>query len=196
MSEAEASLPPAYFERLYTADPDPWRFASSPYEAAKYAATLAALPQERYHAALEIGCSIGVLTAQLAPRCEQLLALDVAEQALDAARERCTTQGQVTFCRAQVPHEFPSGRFDLILLSEVGYYLAWDDLARLQAGLLAALEPGGSLLLVHWTGPTNYPLTADEVHDSFLAIPALRHLQGSRAPEYRLDLFTLSSTAT
>src|SRR6478609_8966907 len=62
------SLPPDYFERVYREADDPWRFASSPYEAAKYAATLAAVPRARYRNAFEIGCSIGVLTERLAGR--------------------------------------------------------------------------------------------------------------------------------
>jgi hypothetical protein len=56
------SLPASDFDALYQADPDSWKFATSDYEANKYAATLAALPNVRYDAALEIGGSIGVLT--------------------------------------------------------------------------------------------------------------------------------------
>ena len=73
------SLPPSYFEALYASDPDPWRFASSDYERDKYAATLAALPRQLYRSGLEVGCSIGVLTAMLASRCRRLLAVDVAD---------------------------------------------------------------------------------------------------------------------
>ena len=94
---APDSLTPGYFDDVYRAKADPWNFQSSPYEAAKYAATLAALPRPLYRNALEIGCSIGVLTAQLAARCEQLLSIDVSEQALDQARERCAQLPQVRF---------------------------------------------------------------------------------------------------
>jgi len=65
-----ASLPPGYFDALYAASPDPWAFETSAYERAKYAATLDALPARRYRRALEVGCSIGVLTRQLADRCD------------------------------------------------------------------------------------------------------------------------------
>ena len=83
---ASGSLAPEYFERLYAQSADPWDFEASPYEAAKYAATLAALPRPRYANAFELGCSIGVLTRALAPRCERLLATDVSEAALAQAR--------------------------------------------------------------------------------------------------------------
>ena len=64
----DTTLPLAHFEDLYRRSADPWGFASSGYEAAKYAATLAALPRDRYARGLEVGCSIGVFTAALAGR--------------------------------------------------------------------------------------------------------------------------------
>ncbi|MDX1541958.1 MAG: SAM-dependent methyltransferase, partial [Geminicoccaceae bacterium] len=78
MIRPRQSLPASYFDEKYAADPDPWAFATSAYEAAKYQATLDALPRARYGSALELGCSIGVLTERLAARCTSLLALDVA----------------------------------------------------------------------------------------------------------------------
>jgi hypothetical protein len=38
-------LPDAYFAQIYTADADPWGFATRWYEQRKYALTLAALPR-------------------------------------------------------------------------------------------------------------------------------------------------------
>lgn len=186
------SLPAAYFERKYQEHPDPWNFETSAYEAAKYAATLAALPQAQYHSAFEIGCSIGVLTAQLAPRCDHLVSIDVSEQALDRAQARCATLPQIEFAQMRVPDELPDRMFDLILVSEVGYYLSREDLERTRAYLVEHLLPGGTLLLVHWTPFVDeYPLTGDDVHDMFLerAAPHLAHLGGTREDVYRLDVF-------
>lgn len=185
------TLPPAYFEDVYRRKSDPWDFATSPYEAAKYQATLAALPRDRYEQAFEAGCSIGVLTAQLAARCERLLSVDINEDALAQARERCRDLSNCRLERAQLPAEFPGEMFDLILVSEIGYYLSKDDLRALRARCISQLAPGGHLLLVHWTPPVpDYPLTGDEVHAEFLAAPeSLRHLKGSREEKYRLDLF-------
>ena len=42
------SLTTDFFEALYQQDPDPWQFATSEYEAQKYAATMAALPRDLY----------------------------------------------------------------------------------------------------------------------------------------------------
>lgn len=187
------TLPPEYFDHVYQANRDPWNFETSPYERAKYAATLAALPRPHYAEVFEIGCSLGVLTEQLAARCGHLLAVDVSEAALAQARARCATLPQVDIRLMRVPEEFPPQQFDLILLSEVGYYWSPADLARAADQLITGLKPGGQLLLVHWTPPVHdYPLTGDDVHQFFLdkAGPGgpLHHLGGQRHETYRLDL--------
>ena len=187
------TLPPAYFDHVYQANRDPWNFETSPYERMKYTATLASLPRPHYAEAFEIGCSLGVLTAQLAPRCGHLLAVDVSEAALAQARARCAGLPQVDIRLLRVPEAFPAQQFDLILLSEVGYYWSPADLARAADLLIAGLKPGGQLLLVHWTPPVHdYPLTGDDVHQFFLdktrANGPVRHLIGQRHETYRLDL--------
>ena len=134
MTRRTETMAAEYFENLYASDPDPWRFASSEYELEKYAATMAALPSSDYRRALEIGCSIGVLTQRLAARCRTLIALDPAEGALSQARERCSDLPDVSFMRALVPADWPEGAFDLILLSEVVYYLDRADVGRWWTG--------------------------------------------------------------
>ena len=188
---ASGSLSPEYFEQLYIQSADPWEFATSPYEAAKYAATLAALPRRKYTSGLELGCSIGVLTRQLAPRCTELLAIDVSATALREARERCADLPHATFDNRDLTNDFPTGVFDLVLVSEIGYYFSKADLELLRRKIANSLMPGGHLLLVHYTGRTNYPLTADAVHETFLAWDGKvwTHAPGRGADGYRLDLF-------
>ena len=184
------SLDPEYFTGMYANDPDPWRFATSEYERTKYAATLASLPRPRYASALEVGCSIGVFTRQLCPRCDALIALDVVPSALEAARERCADCANARFMLSAVPGDWPDGQFDLILLSEVVYYFNQADLARLVARVEGALLPGADIVLVHWLGQTNYPLSGDEAAEG--VITAARGfanvLKQSRTAEYRLDV--------
>ena len=192
MNKPKNSLPPSYFERMYRENPDPWNFETSDYEAAKYRTTIEALPKERYRNALELGGSIGVLTALLASHCDSLLSTDVSETAQQKAIARCQDLPQVRFEIARIPQDFPNESFDLILVSEVGYYLSWEDLARTQQLILQRLETGGHLLLVHWTlYAKDYPLTGDEVHNSFLELADtdLKHLKGLCHERYRLDLF-------
>nr|WKN35448.1 class I SAM-dependent methyltransferase [Tunicatimonas sp. TK19036] len=188
------SLPATYFDELYQSNEDPWNFEGSDYEREKYTETLKALPRPVYDNAFEIGCSIGVLTQRLAQRCRQLLSVDASEVPLQKARERLKDQPHVQLKSMSVPAEFPEGPFDLILVSEVGYYWSPDDLVKAQQQILHALSPGGHLLLVHWTPfVDDYPLTGDEVHEAFHKFAEsghrLKHIYHQRAEQYRLDLW-------
>jgi SAM-dependent methyltransferase len=185
------SVPPEYFDAKYAEKLDYWDFETSPYEATKYADTLLSLPATRYRNVFEIGCSIGVLTAKLAARSTNLLAIDVAERALTVARVRCAALSNVQIAKMRFPRERPPGsaRFDLVVVSEVGYYWCLHELNAAQNAIEERLEIDGHLVLVHWTPPvSDYPLTGDEVHESFLLRPRLRLLRGHRAASYRLDV--------
>jgi cyclopropane fatty-acyl-phospholipid synthase-like methyltransferase len=186
----ERSLPPGYFDDLYDRAPDPWSFETSPYEQAKYQATVSALGGRSYRHGLEVGCSIGVLTSRLAGSVRDLLAVDVSDKALASARERCRLLPHVRFRNMQVPACWPAERFDLIVLSEVLYYLDRADLGELVERVRSSLLPGGDSLLVHWTGPTDYPLSGDEAAASFIAGAAsfMRVRRQDRTADYRLDL--------
>ena len=183
------SLPRKYFEDVYAAREDPWNFAESEYEKAKYRETLGTLDRATYGRALEIGCSIGVQTAMLAARCEHLLAIDISEQALDKARLRCRDLPNVEFFRMAVPDEYPAGQFELTILSEVGYYLAKPDLVRLADRIARQTYEEGELLLVHWLPLVpDYPLTGDEVHTLFLEQGDWVSVANSRQEQFRIDL--------
>ena len=190
------SVPPEYFDAKYAEKLDYWDFESSAYEASKYADTIQSLPAGHYHNAFEIGCSIGVLTARLATRCRNLLAIDVADRALAAARARCAALSNVHITKMRYPKERPpnSARFDLIIVSEVGYYWSRDEFKAAQESIEEELEAGGHLVLVHWTPPVlDYPLTGDEVHENFMLRPCLTWLHGHRAATYRLDVLEKTS---
>jgi SAM-dependent methyltransferase len=187
----ENSLGQDYFERIFSDDPDPWRFETSAYEREKYNHTLGSLPKVRFRRALEIGCANGALTERLAQLCDCLIAVDVVEQALVRARRRCADMANVTIRRASIPADRIDGPFDLILLSEVAYY--WDsrDLAEAADYFSLSVETGGYLMLVHWIGETDYPKSADE------AVSELRDftkaefsmIRQERHENYRLDLW-------
>jgi SAM-dependent methyltransferase len=192
MSELRPTLGPEYFDALYTADPDPWKFATSPYERAKYTLTLNAMPKPRYRSALEVGCSIGVLTKSLASRCHAVVAIDAAPIPLAEARRRCADLAGVRFEQMFVPYEWPDGVFELILLSEVIYYLSREDVARLASRVTRSLSRGGSVILVHWTGPTNYPLSGDDAATLFIERiqPTCLLKRGDRYRQFRLDVLS------
>lgn len=189
MSERRERLGREYFEDLYGESPDPWGFETSPYERRKYERTLGALGERRFRRALEVGASIGVFTEMLAPRCDELLAVDVSEKAVAVARERLVGHAHVRVERRGLPEEMPEGSFDLILASEVLYYLTREELLEALRRFEGALLPGGTLLAVHWRKETKtYPLQGDEVHELLLSNSRLKPVQTITEPEYRLDL--------
>ncbi|SHN48038.1 SAM-dependent methyltransferase [Cryptosporangium aurantiacum] len=184
------SLPSEYFDRMYAADDDPWGFRSRWYEQRKYALTLAALPRRRYRSGFEPGCSIGVLSAQLATRCDALLSTDVADAAVTATRSRLAGTAGARVARLRIPDEWPDERFDLVVLSEVGYYLDRAALDRLVAATTASLEPGGDLVLVHWRHPVDdYPLDGDTVHAAFAGRPELDRTIAHVEADFRLEVY-------
>ncbi|MBV9093738.1 MAG: methyltransferase domain-containing protein [Streptosporangiaceae bacterium] len=184
------TLEPAYFDRMYAASDDPWGFTSRWYERRKYALTLAMLPSERYADAFEPGCSIGVMTEQLAPRCARLLSCDGSRAAVRAAARR--TSGQPSVCVEQrvLPRDWPPGNFDLIVFSELLYYFGGDDLQQLLKLSVAALRPGGTLLAVHWRHPVpEYPRSGDNVHQVLASQPGLSRIAEHREPDFIAEVY-------
>lgn len=192
------SLGAAHFDAMYRSDPDPWGFATSPYERAKYAATLDALGGRRFASGVEIGCSIGVLTQALAARCDALLGIDISAAPLAAARARCAHLPQLRFAQMAVPLEWPTGRFDLVVLSEVLYFLSPADIALLARRTRASLMPDGIVLLVNWLGPTGAPCDGDSAATLLIGgvAPALSPVHSLRTAQYRLDLLATFSPQT
>lgn len=193
--EEKKSLDSEYFKNIYDAHDDPWDFETSPYEAAKYAATIAALPKDLYNNVLEIGCSIGVLTKLLAKRSIQLLATDISQTALDRASERCSDLQNVSFKKLNFQNELPNDLYDLIMVSEVAYYLSANDWELTVSNLFEKLQFNGNIVLVHWLPKVHdYPQTGDEVHQTFekLMKDSLSHIFSDRADNYRIDVWAKS----
>lgn len=184
-----ASLDQHYFDDFYSGREDPWGFASRWYEERKRALTLAILPRRRFTSAFEPGCSIGILTAELAPRCDALLATDIAAAPLEVARARLRHATHVRFEQRATPRDWPDGRFDLIVLSEMAYYCSTPDLETLIRRAAASLTPDGVLLLCHWRHlVSDYPQTGDEVHRVALAVSGMARLAGYLDDDVAIDV--------
>lgn len=184
------SLGPAHFSQLYDANEDPWGFRTSAYEQAKFRTAIEALEDRHFHSALEVGCSIGEMTRLLAPRCDAVLAVDLVERPLTAARAACADQPWVRFLRMRVPHDWPDGTFDLIVLSEVLYFMSPADIAAVGVRSADSLAPGGVALLVNWRGRSDDPCTGEEAASLFIQrtkglLEPRTHLEDVG---YRLDL--------
>jgi LmbE family N-acetylglucosaminyl deacetylase/SAM-dependent methyltransferase len=165
VSDATPAASARYFDELYAAADDPWGLADRFYERRKRSIVLASLPRERFTRAFEPGCATGELTALLAQRCAELVAWDGAASAVAHMRSRFATQSGVFIEQCRIPDEWPSGRFDLIMLSEVGYYCT--NLGALVDRLDDSLGADGVLVACHWRRPApDHPHTADAVHQA------------------------------
>jgi SAM-dependent methyltransferase len=189
----KVSHPASHFERLYAERRDPYELGTRWYERRKYQLTLASLTRPRYEHALEIGCGEGLFTDQLAARCRALTALDASPTAIRRARARRSgRRPTVSFVTGVVPADWPAGEFDLIVVPEVGYYLAPKDLARLAeriAGCAPALE---EVVAVHWRhSSATLPTNGELVHEVIGAeLPTWRRHSHHVEQDFLLDVWT------
>ncbi len=188
-----ARLPDAYFDDLYAESADPWQLATRWYEQRKYAITTALLPQPRYRHAFEPGCSVGALTARLAERCDHVTAMDVAAAALAGADERlrgCGCRDAVTLRQGSLDQPWPDETYDLVVLSEVAYYLDAQLLGYVLRRECLRLAPGATIVAAHWRHAVpEYPLTGDAANQVIAETPGLTRLGGYRDADVVIDVF-------
>lgn len=183
-------LPDSFFDAMYAGAADPWGFQTRWYEQRKLTLALAMLPRPRYAAAFEPGCSLGLVTDALARRCDRVLATDVSGAVLEAATGRLTRHSNVSLRRWALGDPWPDGQFDLIVLSEVCYYLDIPVLHDVLVEAQQALQPGGTLLAVHWRHPVpEYPLTGDEVHAVIASARGLSRLARYRDEDVLVEIY-------
>ncbi|MGY4923330.1 SAM-dependent methyltransferase [Streptomyces sp. 900105755] len=184
------STPPSYFENMYRESSDPWRLTERWYEQRKYDLTLAALPRPRFRRAFEPACSVGELTLRLAGRCDALLACDRVRSAAETAARRTRELPHVEVRRLTVPAQWPPGTFDLVVLSELLYYFDGVELATLLRHAVDALEPGGTLVAVHWNHPVPEHLrTGAELAEILTSVPELALSCEHREEDFVLQTF-------
>lgn len=142
-------IDPAGFEAKFQENIDPWNYGASAFEAYKRTVLRRACGNRLFGRGLELACAIGETTRVLAPRCLQLLAIDASATALSEATRRTKTLRNVRFAHTVLPGDLPRGPFDLIVASEIFYYLRPNDLRVLIGQLDQALAPGGRIVILH-----------------------------------------------
>jgi predicted TPR repeat methyltransferase len=191
-SSEPQSTPSSIFDETFRENSDPWGYTTNSNEISKFRATIRALPKVQFKNAFEIACAIGVLTEKLAPKCDRLLSVDYSEVGLVEARKRCSHLPQVRFEQMQIPQQFPTEKFDLILFSEVGFFLTMADLLETKQKIIDGLLPGGYLLMVHYraTAGDYFILDGETVHNTFVdnSESTLKHLGDPRKKFFMLDL--------
>lgn len=180
----------AYFDQMWATGDDPWAHGGRWYETRKYDLTTGVLPAERYRSAFEPGCGAGFLTERLAGRVDRLVAMERAERGVEATRRRCAGLPHVEVRRGRIPDDWPEATFDLLVLSEVLYYLDDGELAATLAQAATSLAPGGDLVAVHYRlEVAEHARRGDEVHEALrraFGSPAVTHLE----EPFVLEVFT------
>jgi trans-aconitate methyltransferase len=195
-----ARVPDNYFDRMYAESADPWQLQNRWYERRKFAICMAMLPYPRYRHAFEPGCSVGVLTEQLAGRCDHVTCADVATAALDSAHRRLLAVGcrdRVTLQHRSLDDPWPAGHFDLLVLSEVAYYLSPDVLRAVLDREVPQLAPGATVLAAHWRHRVaDYPMTGDHANDVIGATAGLHQVGSYRDQDVAIEVFDTASPAS
>lgn len=178
----------SFFENKYRQDADPWNFEHSRYEQERYTSILHAANGRHYSRAFEPGCSIGVLTQKIACLCDRLEAFDFSPTAISNARQRCKDLTHVHIWCGSLPDAIPTGKFDLIVFSEIGYYFERRQLQQIIDRLAESLDPGGIFIAAHWLGTSaDHILSGDEVHRIIRECSELSLDDEGRYTHFRLD---------
>lgn len=147
------AIDPAGFEAKFRSNIDPWNYRTSRFEAVKRRTLLHACGSGSFGRALELACATGETSRAMAPRCLRLLAIDSSETAVEHARQTYSRMPRLKFRQAQLPDEMPSGPFDLIVISELAYYLTELSLRRLMRRVAREAAPGGRVVILHHLTP-------------------------------------------
>lgn len=183
------SLDAQYFADLYAGNDDPWAFRTRWYERRKRDLAMASLPSQCYGRVFEPACANGELSVLLAERCASLLCQDIDATAVRLARQRLAGVDHARVEQGHLPGDWPGGQFDLVVLSEIGYYLDPTDWLQVIEQSVACLAGDGGLLACHWRHPiAGCPQDGGQVH-ALLAkhlplYPQLRHEEADFLLEY------------
>jgi hypothetical protein len=191
----EGSLSAGYFDQMYADGPDPWDFTGRWYEERKRAVTMASLPRSRFRRTFEPGCSIGLLSEQLATRSDSLLASDVSLSAVESARQRLRDQPGARVERLRVPEQWPEGDFDLVVVSEIAYYCSESAAVRIGVAAERSLTADGVLVLCHWLHPVDdYPLPGATAQRIVREASGLEPLVRHQEADFLLEVMTRPGT--
>jgi SAM-dependent methyltransferase len=158
------------FEKKFRAEIDPWDYTHSRFEHFKRLNLLRACGPVKHGRVLELGCAIGETSRRLGRISLRLLAIDGSPTALAEAVRRNPHSPHISFRYAILPGQMPRSQFDLIVVSELAYYLRQHQQKALADRMVWALAPGGMAVILNHRRPFNDAAVLPE-----LAHRQLRH---------------------
>ncbi|MGI8846775.1 MAG: class I SAM-dependent DNA methyltransferase [Candidatus Dormibacteria bacterium] len=178
--------PASYFDRLYGMSEDPFSLETSRYDARKRRVVLDMVGRKSHHAALDAGCGTGMIANALVPHCRSVVAVDFSAVAVARARKRNQHPEIVEFSQADLVHFRTAHPVDLVVCSEVLYYLEGGALDAAVSNLHASCAPDAWLIVV-------LPASKDErvlsrIRARFHQLEYQRHKDWRRS--YSVTLFT------
>ena len=227
MDEQAAAYSETYFDALYHDNTDPWQYQTRWYEKRKRDICLALLPQQHYNTAIELGCGNGVFSELLAHRCKALVSIDGNAHAVRLAQQRVLELRHVRILQGVIPNVLSNlpftliqtyplledtlaskPAFDLMVISEILYYLSLEDIDIVINWVKKHLAPNGTLLCCHWRYPIDgFKMNGELVHQrlqqAFYWIAnnkedyqtAFHHQSNINDSDFLLDVWQRTSTS-
>lgn len=185
-----------YFDALYLNNDDPWNYANRWYEKRKREICLALLLKPMYENILEIGCSNGVFSQKLSERAMKLLCIDGNAHAIKLAKARLKDFKHISVLQQKIPNQYPNDHYDLIILSEIAYYLSRSELDLLINCLKTSLMEGGMVLACHWRYPIEgFDINGEKVHEVLKKQLNIHHYLSLNDPDFLIDIWTHEKTS-
>jgi SAM-dependent methyltransferase len=103
--------------------------------------------KERWGDSLEVGCSEGVFTEELAQRCHSVTGYDISPVAVARAAERCKAYDNVRIRQGDAANDEIPGQYDLVFVMDVLWLVVGRARkSRITPKLAHALREGGLLV--------------------------------------------------
>lgn len=141
-------------ERVFQRGEDPYGYWSHPHEREKQNIIESLVNGVHHESALEIGCAEGAFTKRLARFCRHVLAIDLSPTAIQRAQNKLRHQSNISLVCSNIRHCQFAAHWDLIVMSEVLYYVTGgsalrNEFQKLVNRITKGLKVGGKMILVH-----------------------------------------------
>lgn len=147
--------------RYESPDKDSWSYTADPAHLERLQRILKALSPSEGKKVLELGCAEGFITKEIAKQAAQVVACELSPLAAERTRNACkglsvrVIVGDIRTC-------LPKETFDIILASDVFYYLTAAELSRVADTLAHGAAEDGRLIMANEWNSSYAQLTSPD----------------------------------